>query len=63
MGWKTKCNFIFVNHRRNKIWGYSSVGFNSKSEYTKDSNAFIFSVDKKKLYNVKKDRDAIYCYS
>ena len=46
-----------------KFGGYSSVGYNSKSKYTKDNKAFIFSLDKKKIYNVKKDKDAIYCCS
>jgi len=46
-----------------KFGGYSSVGFNSNSEYTKDNQAFIFSLNKKKIYNVKKDKDTIYCCS
>ena len=40
-----------------KFGGYSSVGFNSNSDYTKDNKAFIFSLDKKKIYNVKKDKN------
>ena len=31
-----------------RFGGYTSVGFNSKSEYTLDNNAFIFSIDKKR---------------
>ena len=44
-----------------KFGGYTSVGFNSNSKYTKDNKAFIFSLDKKKIYNIKKDKNAIYC--
>ena len=44
-----------------RFGGYTSIGFNSSSRETLDNNAFIFSVDKKKIYNVKKDRIAIFC--
>ena len=46
-----------------KFGGYTSIGFNSKSCDTKDNKAFIFSIDKKKIYNVKKDHNAIHCFS
>ena len=46
-----------------KFGGYSSLSFNSNSKFTKDNKAFIFSLDKEKIYNVRKDRDAIYCYN
>ena len=46
-----------------KFGGYTSVGFNSNSQHTKDNKAFIFSINKKKIYNVKKDKSAIYCFS
>lgn len=45
-----------------KFGGFTSVGFNSYSKYTKDNKAFLFSIDKKKIYIVKKDKDAIYCF-
>ena len=44
-----------------KFGGFTSVGFNSNSYYTKDDKAFLFSLDKNKIYNIKKGRDAIYC--
>ena len=44
-----------------KFGGFTSVGFNSSSGYTKDDKAFLFSLDKNKIYNIKKGQDAIYC--
>ena len=46
-----------------RFGGFTSVGFNSTSGNTLDNNAFIFSIDKRKIYNVKKNKEAIYCYS
>ena len=45
-----------------RFGGFTSVGFNSTSKYTKDDKAFIFSIDKNKIYNIKKGSNAIYCY-
>ena len=44
-----------------RFGGFTSVGFNSTSGATLDNNAFLFSIDKKKIYNVKMDQKAIYC--
>ena len=44
-----------------KFGGFTSVGFNSNSCCTKDDKAFLFSLDKNKIYNIKKGSDAIYC--
>ena len=44
-----------------RFGGFTSVGFNSTSGYTKDDKAFLFSLDKNKIYNIKKGSDAIYC--
>ena len=44
-----------------RFGGYTSVGYNSTTGYTKDNDAFLFSIDKKKIYNVKSNKDAIYC--
>ena len=46
-----------------RFGGFTSVGFNSTSGNTLDNNAFIFSIDKRIIYNVKKNKEAIYCYS
>jgi hypothetical protein len=44
-----------------RFGGFTSVGFNSNSGETKDNDAFLFSFDKKKIYNIKNDKSAIYC--
>ena len=44
-----------------KFGGFTSVGFNSTSGYTKDDKAFLFSLDKNKIYNIKKGCNAIFC--
>ena len=53
---------VFVETTENvKFGGFTLVGFNTKSLKTKDNDAFLFNMDKKKIYNVKKDKDAVYC--
>ena len=34
-----------------KFGGYCDIGFDSSSNYKKDLKSFIFSIDKKKIYN------------
>ena len=46
-----------------KFGGYTSIGFNSNSGSTRDNSAFIFSVDKKEIYHVKMNKNAIHCSS
>ena len=59
---KKKNLLVFVETTENvKFGGFTLVGFNSKSLKTKDNDAFLFNMDKKKIYNVKKDKDAVYC--
>lgn len=43
--------------------GYTSVGFDSKSNLLYDDKAFLFSLDKRKIYNIKKNNKAIYCHA
>ena len=45
-----------------RFGGFTSVGFNSTSVNTKDDKAFLFSLDKNKIYNIKKGSNAIYCH-
>ena len=55
---------VFIETTKNvKFGGFTSIGFNSKSLSTIDNNAFIFSIDKKMIYHVKQDKNAIYCNS
>ena len=47
-----------------RFGGYTETYFEGTSEYMgkKDDNAFIFSLDKRKYYNIKKGENAILCY-
>ena len=47
-----------------RFGGYTETYFEATSEYMgkKDDNAFIFSLDKRKYYNIKKGENAILCY-
>ena len=42
-----------------RFGGYTSVGFDSISNYKYDNNAFVFSLDKQKIYNIKRGKYAI----
>ena len=46
-----------------RFGGFTSIGFNSMTNETIDNEAFLFSIDKKNIYNVKQDRYAIFCSS
>ena len=53
---------VFIETTENvRFGGFTSVGFNSFSSFTLDNNSFLFSIDKRKIYNIKKDKNAIYC--
>ncbi len=55
---------LFIKTTTNKRFGgYTEIGFNSNDNEKKDDNAFVFSLDKKKIYNIKKGEIAIYCQS
>ena len=47
-----------------RFGGYTETYFEGTSEYVgkRDDNAFIFSLDKRKYYNVEKGENAILCY-
>ena len=47
-----------------RFGGYTETYFEGTSEYVgkKDDNAFIFSLDKRKYYNIEKGQNAILCY-
>ncbi len=40
--------------------GYTKIGFYNRDGYYKDNNAFFFSFYKRKIYNIKRDKNAIY---
>ena len=63
-----KCNgiqnvIVFIKSDINCIFGgYTKVGFQKSNNSTfKDDSAFVFSLDTKKVYPVKKGQDAIRC--
>ena len=44
-----------------RFGGFTSVGFDSYLHHKKDNQAFIFSLDKKSIYEIKKEKNAIFC--
>ena len=55
---------VFLKTEENVVFGgYTEVGFKSIGNDVIDNNAFVFSNSLKKIYNVKKDKPAIYCDS
>ena len=54
---------VFVKTKKGAIFGgYTKEGFNSREEQFIDREAFAFSVSKKKIYNIKQNKEAIYDY-
>ena len=45
-----------------KFGGFSSKGFNSSNTSIIDNSAFVFSLDNKQIFHVKKDVNAIFCF-
>ena len=46
-----------------RFGGYTKIGFSSDGDIKKDDFAFLFSLDKMKIYKVRKDIKVIYCDS
>ena len=46
-----------------RFGGYTKIGFSSDGDIKKDDFAFLFSLDKMKIYKVRKKSKAIYCNS
>ena len=46
-----------------RFGGYTKIGFSSDGDNKKDDFAFLFSLDKMKIYKVRKKSKAIYCNS
>jgi len=65
-----KCDNIpntltFIESSGNRRFGgFTSIVWNSEGDYIKDDNAFLFSIDKQKIYPINKDfqHRAIYCH-
>ena len=53
---------LFILTNKNYIFGgYTSVGFDSSGNAKKDNEAFLFSVDMQKIYDIKQNLYAIFC--
>jgi len=53
---------LFILTNKNYIFGgYTSVGFDSSGNAKKDDEAFLFSVDMQKIYDIKQNLYAIFC--
>ena len=53
---------ILIKSAKNRRFGgFTSTVWDSSSKYKEDKNAFIFSLDKKKIYPLKETHSAIYC--
>ena len=44
-----------------KFGGFTSIGFDSSGYELRDDKAFLFSIDKQKIYDIIKGNNAIYC--
>jgi len=56
--------FIAKTREGHKFGGYTSIGWNSKSNgYFLDEKSFLFSLNKKSKYEVKEKKKVIGCYS
>ena len=58
-------NIIVLIESKNgsRFGGYTKIGFSSEGENKEDIFAFLFSLDKMKIYKVRKDIKVIYCDS
>jgi hypothetical protein len=61
---KAKSTIVFIETiNGNRFGGYTTQSWEGDGIDKKDDNAFVFSLDKMKIYNVKKGEIAIYCQS
>ena len=63
-----KCDFakstivLIKSGNGNRFGGFTSCDWSGNSIFKKDDNAFIFSLDKMKIYDIIPGEDAIGCY-
>ena len=51
---------VFIKTTEGEIFGgYTKIGFRNRGKAFQDNNAFIFSLFTRKIYNIKKDQNAI----
>ena len=60
---KTNILMIVQTIKGLKFGGYTQIGFDSSGNCKKDSQAFLFSIDKNKTYDNIPDTNSIYCSS
>ena len=54
---------VLIKTKDKKIFGgFTSKGFDISNTNIIDNSAFVFSLDNKQIYHVKKDKNAISCY-
>ena len=54
---------IFIKTTKGLIFGgYTKEGFQSREKIVVDNKAFVFSISNKKIYKVKKDKNALHDY-
>ena len=61
MWWYGKVQqLVFIKTTEGEIFGgYTKVGFRNRGNAYKDNKAFVFSCFNKKIYNIKKEQNAI----
>jgi hypothetical protein len=52
---------IIETNKGYKFGGFTSIGFDSSGFELNDDNAFLFSIDKKKIYEINPGNAAVYC--
>ena len=52
---------IIETNKGHKFGGFTSIGFDSSGFELNDDNAFLFSIDKKKIYEINPGCSAVYC--
>ena len=59
--YKTKVLVLYYTIEGVKFGGYTEIGFDSSGGYKNDLNSFLFSIDKKKIYN-SINKEQLFCH-
>ena len=52
---------LIETNKGHKFGGFTSIGFDSSGFELNDDNAFLFSIDRKKIYEINPGNAAVYC--
>ena len=52
---------VVESDNNSRFGGYTKVGFSSNGDMKNDEDAFLFNINKMKIYKIKKRHKAIYC--